>query len=132
MKKTETIALYRDTFLEGRDEIDRRKFDEKNVDKQYASIMAWKRRKELANTTNKISVSSISGILKNVKKTIVELPELQTKDAEKLVALVDAIKSEIADFEIIKKGQLLRKLRSQRNSLDKEIEQLENAGVKEC
>lgn len=132
MKKSETIALYREAFLEGKDEIDRRKFEEKGEDRQYAAVMAWKRRKALAAAADKNNPGMIAATIKNLRKTLVELPELPPKEAEKLLSLADALRDDIANFELIKKGQLLRKLRSQRSSLDREIEQLENKGVKEC
>lgn len=132
MKKTETIALYRDAFLEGKDEIDRRKFEEKDIDRQYAAVMAWKRRKTLAEAAGNSSAASIAAMLKNARKSVAELPELSPKESERLLALVDSLREDIAGFEFIKKGRLLRALRSQRSSLDKEIEQLEREGVKEC
>ena len=133
MKKSDTIALYRDAYLEGKDEIDRRKFEEKPDDKKYAAIMAWKRRQTLsAEMRDKPSVNTLVETLKKICKDIENLPELSPKDASKLQALTESITYNITNFDMIKKGQRLRMLKSQRSSLDKEIEILESEGVKEC
>lgn len=132
MKKSETIALYKEAFLEGKDEIDRRKFEEKSEDKQYGSIMAWKRRREMtAESNDKNSTANIASCIKSANKAVLSLPELSQKDAAKLLDLAESLASDIKNFDLIKKGQLLRKLKSQRQSIDREIELLENEGVKE-
>ncbi|MDE6532959.1 MAG: hypothetical protein K2M27_05440 [Muribaculaceae bacterium] len=133
MKRHETIALYREAFLEGKDEIDRRRFDEKPEDKQYAAIMAWKRRQSLSSESrDKVSAAAIAESLKRVKKDVEMLTELSQKDSEKLKAIIDSIDYDIVNFDLIQKGKRLRMLKSQRSSLDREIEILESEGVKEC
>lgn len=132
MKKSETIALYREEFLKGKDEIDRRQFNEKSEERQYSSIMAWKRRREIAASKSEKGLPQIVNAIKDALKILPELPELPAKEAEKLLSLVRNLENDIENFEAIKKGQLLKKLKSQRISLDREIEILESQGVKEC
>lgn len=132
MKKSETIALYREEFLKGKDEIDRRQFNEKSEERQYSSIMAWKRRREIAASKSEKGLPQIVNAIKDALKILPELPELPAKEAEKLLSLVRNLENDIENFEAIKKGQLLKKLKSQRISLDREIEMLESQGVKEC
>ncbi len=125
MKKSDTIALHKEAFLEGKDEIDRRRFEEKSLDKQYGSIMAWKRRQNLAKAPNDKSAATIINSLKAAWKMIPELQELPQKEAEKMLSLAESIASDVKNFDLIKKSQLLDKLKSQRESLDREIEMLE-------
>ena len=125
MKKSDTIALYKEAVLEGKDEIDRRRFEEKPLDKQYGSIMAWKRRQNLAKAPNDKSAATIINSLKAAWKMIPELQELPQKEAEKMLSLAESIASDVKNFDLIKKSQLLDKLKSQRESLDREIEMLE-------
>lgn len=132
MKKSETIALYRDAFLEGKDEIDRRKFEEKTEDKQYAAIMAWKRRKSLSESAVDNSAAGIIDVLKKARKNILSIQNLSAKDSEKIAKLAEALADDVKNFDLIKKGRRLRELKSQRSSLDREIEILESEGVKEC
>lgn len=133
MKKSETIAMYRDAFLEGKDEIDRRRFDEKTEDKQYAAVMAWKRRLALSSgPREKSSAAAIADSLKRIKKEIEQLTDLSPREATKIHAMIESISYDITNFDLIKKGRRLRQLKSQRQNLDREIELLENEGVKEC
>lgn len=132
MKKSETIALYRDAYLEGKDEIDRRSFEEKDEARQYAAIMSWRRRQEQAATDREASPSAVLEAVKKARKVLLALNELAPKDRERLSAATAELKNDIDNFEIILKGRRLRELRSQRSSLDKEIEQLESEGIEEC
>lgn len=69
MKKTETIALYRDAFLEGKDEETRRKFDEKDINKQYSSIIAWRRRRNISSDDDEQPSAALAlELLKKAKK----------------------------------------------------------------
>lgn len=132
MKKSETIALYKDAYLEGKDEIDRRSFEEKDEARQYAAIMSWRRRQEQAATDREASPSGVLDAVKKARKVLLALNELSPKDRERLSAATAELKNDIDNFEIILKGRRLRELRSQRSSLDKEIELLENEGIHEC
>lgn len=132
MKKSETIALYRDAYLEGKDEIDRRNFEEKDEARQYAAIMSWRRRQELATTGKEASPAVVLDTIKKARKLLLALTELAPKDRERLSGATAELKEDIDNFDFILKGRRLRELRNQRSSLDKEIEQLENEGVKEC
>lgn len=132
MKKSDTIALYKDAYLEGRDEIDRRAFYEKDEARQYAAIMSWRRCQEQAATDRDASPSAIYDMLKKARKVLLALNELSPKDRERLSAATNELKNDIDNFDIILKGRRLRELRSQRDSLAKEIEMLENEGIQEC
>lgn len=132
MKKSETIAMYRDAYLEGKDEIDRRSFEEKDEARQYAAIMSWRRRQEQAATDREASPSAVLEAVKKARKVLLALNELAPKDRERLSAATAELKADIDNFDIILKGRRLRELRSQRSSLDKEIELLESEGIQEC
>lgn len=136
MKKSETIALYRDAYLEGRDEVDRRNFEEKDESRQYAAIMSWKRRQEIAagakETANTNNPNGVYDLIKKTHKALLALNELSQKDQLRLMEAVDRLKDDTYNFEQILKGRRLRELRAQLSNLNREIEQLENEGVQEC
>lgn len=126
MKKTETIALYIDDYLNGKSDDDRQRFHEKPVDKQYSTIMAWKRRREIANSNaNLTNVSAMVETFKKIKKAIAELDTLSSKDAEKLHIAINEIICDIDNFDKIKKSQLLRELESEKERIARETENLE-------
>ncbi len=132
MKKSDTIALYRDAYLEGRDEVDRRAFYEKDEARQYAAIMSWRRRQEQAATDREASPSGVYDLIKKARKVLLALNELAPKEKERLSIAANELKNDIDNFDIILKGRRLRELRSQRDSLAKEIEMLESEGILEC
>ncbi|MDE5874497.1 MAG: hypothetical protein K2H15_02525 [Muribaculaceae bacterium] len=137
MKKTETIALYKEAFLAGKDEETRRRFEEKDVEKQYGSIIAWRRRQKKSQSeqeeTDVMTPAAIIDCLKKIKKNIPDLPTLGQTEAEKLLSLTGEIADDVRNFERIKKSQLLSRLESeqqeidrQRNSLQERINNLRN------
>lgn len=132
MKKADTIALYREAFLEGKDEIDRRRFDEKDETRQYNVIMSWKRRQGLTAKREETSVASLIESIRKIDKIIPNLPELSEKEAAKIKSAAQSIIGNVDNFDQIKKARRLRELKSQRSSLEREIELLESQGVKEC
>lgn len=126
MKKTETIALYIDEYLNGKSEEERQQFYEKPVDKQYSTIMAWKRRRDLAGSNaNVSSVAAMTEALRKVKKAIPALDSLSPKDADRLRTALHEIYYDIDNFDKIKKGQLLRELESEKEKIIKQTESLD-------
>lgn len=128
MKKKDVIALYRDAFLEGKDEEAIRRFDEKDLSKQYGSIMAWKRRQRLANAdgnTEQSSVNSILELLKKAKKDVAALESLLPKDRERLSTAINLLKEDIDNFDRIRKARLLRQLESEQEKMNREKDNLD-------
>lgn len=137
MKKTDTIAMYREAYLAGRDEADRKAFEEKDVARQYTAIMSWKRRQELAASApsrlaGQGSVASIIEAVRNACKALQSMEELSSRDSERLSEAVSQLRYELENFDIIRKGRRLKELRSRRSELDREIGLLESEGVEEC
>lgn len=133
MRKVDTVALYREAFLEGKDNEAREKFDAKDLDRQYIAIMNWKRRqKALAEVNDANSAASLIASLKGIKKSIATLPEISSKEADKIISTLNAIGDDVKNFEAIRKSRRLAELKSQRFSLEREIRMLEDEGVKEC
>lgn len=135
MKRADTIALYKEQYLSGRDEIDRRKFEEKDEQRQYSAIMAWRNRRKAAEQRSdaaEATPASVAEMLKSAKRAVESFDELSDKDSERLIAALNELKTEITDFDLIRKTRKLKQLRAQRQDLDREIERLESEGVKEC
>lgn len=129
MKRTETIAHYKEAFLEGKSDEIRANFENKDINKQYASIVAWKRR-QAGKSDNGVTVSSIVELLRNAKKAISQLSDLSDKDTEKIASLCNEVAEEAANFDMIKKSRKLRQLKEQQDSIARAIAELEEEGVK--
>lgn len=129
MKKSETVAMLRDAFLAGKDVEAIKKFDAKDLEKQYIAVMNWKRRQNLTTNT---SVKDVINLLKKAHKSLAGLEALSPKDSQKLHAAIDDFKSSMENFEKLKKQQLINQLKSEKErllskgqSLDKKIEALQ-------
>lgn len=134
--RSETVAELREEFLAGKSEDYRNKFDQKNLDQQYAAIANWKRNaknlgvatKDLAKTT----ATTVIGYLKDAHKKLVKLENLSPKESQKIQNLLDKVKDAIDNFDKIKKQQLIEslknekvKLQKQGDNIDRQIEALQ-------
>ena len=135
--RTETIAENIDEFLSTKSEEYKNKFREKDIDRQYAAIANWKRNaKNLSMATKdlaKVTASNVLNYLKEAHKKLSKLENLSPKEAQKIVAMLDAVRNSIDNFDRVKKEQLLNSLRMEKeklvkqgSDLDRQIEELQN------
>mgnify|MGYP006342328151 CR=1 FL=1 len=66
MGKAETVAKYIDEFLKGRSPEMVAKFKSRDVEKQYFSIMQWKRKQRIESMTPKNADVIINALVNNV------------------------------------------------------------------
>lgn len=126
--RSETVAENRDAFLAGKSESYIEKFNQKNLDQQYAAIANWKRNaKALAQSSKEVAkatAATVMGYLKDAHKKLQKLENLSPKEAEKLQGLLDSFRSTIDNFDRVKKQQYLEYLKSQKLRIEKEGEGL--------
>lgn len=127
MKRTETIAYYRDAFLSGRNDAFIKKFESKSVDKQYQSIMSWKQNQGKKSSSD---VNQIITMLRDASRAVSMLPELSTTDSKKIIGLAEKFISTVEDFKNLKKIKELQELKAKRSMLEREIALLESTIVK--
>lgn len=125
MKRTRegTISYYKNDFLDGKTEDFIKQFESKDVNKQYAAIMNWKRslkKQESAETPNKYSISNLYRLLKEANKEVENLESLTPKEADKALELISIIQTNIKNFDRIKKQRLLADLMRQEAQIQKE------------
>lgn len=127
--KSETIAEYRNEFLAEKSDDYKNKFEQKNENQQYAAINHWlKSAKILGGATKdlaKVTASTVVGYLKDAHKKLVKLENLSPKEAQKIQELLDKVKGTIDDFDRIKKQQLIEVLKSEKEKLAKQNENLD-------
>jgi RNA processing factor Prp31 len=129
MKKQDTIALYREAYLEGKSDDARRKFDEKEINKQYQVIMTWKRRHGNAKadtSTSPATPAAIADTIRKMVKAVGDLPYLNEGDMHMLLEATDQLRNAIANYEINKLDRQLAELTSSRDDIQNRINQLEN------
>ncbi|MCH5238016.1 MAG: hypothetical protein J1E95_09495 [Muribaculaceae bacterium] len=128
MKKSETIAVYREDFLSGKSEEYRNKFENKTESQQYQAIMNWKSNAlKLGQATNdlaKVTMKNVIAHLKDAHKKLKNLPALSTAEQLKIQKLLDSVKDTIDNFDRVKKEQLLVKLQGEQEKLQRDKENL--------
>ena len=126
--RIDTIAQHRDEFLAGKSEAYVKKFNEKNINQQYAAIAHWKRQaKALGEATGevaKVGLNTVLVHLKNAHKQLVKLAELSPKQVAKIQGVLDSVKTTIDNFDMVKKQQLLASLQKEQENLAKKKEDL--------
>lgn len=132
MKKTDTIAFYKEAFLAGKPEEVRTRFEEKDVEKQYSSIIAWRRRQRKAESKNEeptpedtLTPASIIDSLKQIKDAVPQLESIAQHEREQILGLLGDITSDIHNFDRIKKSQLLSRLESEQQEIDRQRNSLQ-------
>lgn len=133
MKKTETIAFYKEAFLAGKPEDVRRKFEEKDMEKQYSSIIAWRRRQRKAapqeeEKEEKPSLPTPAEILSTLRRIKEEVPALESlphEEREQMLAVLGEITSDVHNFDRIKKSQLLSKLETEQEEINRQRDSLQ-------
>lgn len=80
MSRQDTVNKYIDEFLQGRGPEACERFRSKDLNKQYSSIMQWRRKVRIQESTPR-STREITDMLKKVGQMIVNAPEFAEDDA---------------------------------------------------
>lgn len=123
MKREETVKVLAPEFLKGKSEAAVNKFMSKSIDKQYASLMAWKRRNsiEIGST---VTVADILKSLSRSRGNVVKLESLSDREAKKLLAELDNFKNTVDNFSKIQKERRLADMERERARIERDIEAL--------
>jgi len=87
MTRKETVAAYAEEFLKGRSEEARAKFFAKSLDKQYQSVMSFRRRQTLKNqgaNAAGVAVGDVVRYLRQAHNMIQQIDVLTDKGSEKI------------------------------------------------
>lgn len=123
MKKSDTLNLYIDEFLEGKSEVAKEEFLSRSIDRQYASVMAWKQRKNAAKM-KQISFQNVLNTLKETRKSIPFLENLSSADINKLHKEIKNIENAINDYEKMRAEQEILQLESEQRRITEKLNQL--------
>lgn len=125
---SETVEELKDAFLATKSDDYKNKFNDKSMKQQYVAIMQWKKNaKDLGMATKqlaKVTAANVVNYLKDVQKKLQKVDALTPKEKEKLVAVLDSVKSTIDNFDRKKKEQLLEAYKAEKERLAKEDSEL--------
>lgn len=123
MGKSETVAKYIDEYLKGRTPEMAEKFRNKDVDKQYFSIMQWKRKQRIESLTPK-NADEIVANLKNVKDLINNLAELTPDDMKKINLTLDEIQVCLNDYMTKQRVRKIQELEQKQSEIARQLQEL--------
>lgn len=133
MRRTKegTIAYYKPEFIANKTQEQIQDFESSSIERQYYTIMNWKRSVEMKGqsvnaVTSAPTFSSFLKLLNDASKELEKLSDISSKEEQKANAVIDIIKSNLSNFDKIKKQRKLSELLKQEKKLQKEI-----ASVKE-
>ena len=122
--KADTIQKYLDEYLKGKPEEKIREFHEKPLARQYAAIMAWKRRNEEREKGKGLSAADVIKHAVGLK-TLIELTDnFNEKDMQKMREALDAARESLDNFHRMRKERELRQLEREQQELQERINRL--------
>ncbi len=123
MSKEETVARYIDEFLKGRSPKMVEKFRAKDVDKQYFSIMQWKRKQRLES----IPPQDIDIIINNIKATkssILNAKELTNEEVKKINILLEDIQKCLNEYISQQRVRKIQELEQKQSEIARQLQEL--------
>lgn len=123
MGKQETVSKYIDAFLKGRTKESADKFRAKDVNKQYSSIMQWRRKLRKQQETPQ-NVHDITEGLKKIRTLISNAPQLCEDDIQLIRHELAAIENELSETIKIQRLRKIEELESQQEAIRRELEEL--------
>lgn len=123
MSKEETVARYIDEFLKGRSPKMVEKFRVKDVDKQYFSIMQWKRKQRLES----IPPQDIDIIINNIKATkssILNAKELTNEEVKKINILLEDIQKCLNEYISQQRVRKIQELEQKQSEIARQLQEL--------
>ena len=111
MKREDTIKLYAEDFLKGKSDKVREAFYAKSLDKQYASIMAWKKRVSEKGMPQTATIGDVMNPL---------------RDKSKIEESMARIREAIEDFEATKRQRAIDNLEAEIKAKTRQLDKLRN------
>lgn len=123
MGKQDTVAKYIDAFLKGKSPAMVEKFRSKDVDRQYASIMQWRRKMRILQNTPQ-SVRDITDLLRKASENLVNAPLFSAADIEEITNEINRFKGALEECIESQRLRKIRELETQQEAIRRELEEL--------
>ena len=117
MSKLDTVNKYKEEFLEGKSAEKVARFLEKDVDKQYASIMQWRLKQRRAQNTPKSTKDIVEG-LRKMNAMIQNAPELTNQDVQAIADELTTLNDTLNNYAVRQRERMIQELEAQRRQLD--------------
>ncbi len=123
MGKAETVEKYIDQYLQDKKPEAAEKFRQKDINKQYATIMGWRRKLRQLEVTPK-SADEILSRLKQLQELIYNLSEISTEDSKRIELQITALRSVFEECMERQKLRTIQELERQQQEIARRLQEL--------
>ena len=123
MGKAETVEKYIEEYLKGRSPEMVAKFRNRDVEKQYFSIMQWKRKQRIESMTPK-NADEIIKNLKNIKNLIYNASELTQEDVKCIDSVISEIQESLKEYLQKQRARKIQELEQQQSEIARQLQAL--------
>lgn len=120
MGKAETVAKYIDEYLSGKSPHVADKFRAKDVNKQYSSIMAWRRKMRQEESTPE-SADVIIENLKRVSTLISNAPSMSDDEIEHLYEQLRLLRNQLDQYKESQRARRISELEQRQQEIAREL-----------
>ena len=124
MKKEDTIQLYIEEYLSDKSDEQKTEFRNRDIARQYSTIMAWKRRRSLKVLEQQSDASSILAALRQVRMSIEASKDMSETDMNKIKEAVTQISESIASCELRRDLREIEELQRRQDEINRRLETL--------
>ena len=123
MGKSETVAKYIDEYLKSKNPESAEKFRMKDVEKQYATIMSWRRKlRQEASTPESADV--IVDYLKQARVLIGNAPEISAEDMKRIVEQLDMLRDYLTEYKEEQRKRQISELERKQEEIAQQLRKL--------
>ena len=123
MGKAETVAKYIEEYLKGKNPESAEKFRMKDVEKQYAAIMGWRRKlRQEASTPESADV--IVDYLKQARVLIGNAPEISAEDMKRIVEQLDMLRDYLTEYKEEQRKRQISELERKQEEIAQQLRKL--------
>ncbi len=123
MGKAETVAKYIDEYLKSKNPESAEKFRMKDVEKQYAAIMGWRRKlRQEASTPESADV--IVDYLKQARVLIGNAPEISAEDMKRIVEQLDMLRDYLTEYKEEQRKRQISELERKQEEIAQQLRKL--------
>jgi hypothetical protein len=124
MAKADTVALYEADFLEGKTQEAIDRFKNKSVDKQYASIMAWRFKKRKLEASTGSSISGVIEYIRGTKARVRSLAMLTTDDINRIEEELVSLENFMDEMRELHRENEIKQLEEESMRISQRLAQL--------
>ncbi|MBD5231459.1 MAG: hypothetical protein HDS66_04810 [Bacteroidales bacterium] len=121
--KEATVAQYIDEFLKGRSPQSCEEFRSRSIDRQYSSIIQWRRSKRIKESTPQ-STAEIIDTLASVSRMIANAPEISDADRQSISDRLNSLHQQLDEYMERQRTRRIEELEQESRRISERLQEL--------